>query len=79
MIPEDLQARLSARGITTFDEVELRQALEAHCETYTLIKLADWPARRWKCHYRLLMGEHIYDAQSVAEAYARGLLAIPGA
>ena len=35
---------------------ELRQELEARIPTYTLIKLADWPARRWKCHYRLLMG-----------------------
>jgi len=36
--------------------------------------LADWPARRWKCRYRLMMGEGMYDAQSVAEAYALGLL-----
>jgi len=58
-----------------FDEVSLREALEMRAETYTLIKLAPWPARRWKCRYRLMMGESMYDAQSVAEAYALGLLA----
>src|SRR5438046_9904900 len=39
----------------------------AHVDTYTLIKLAPWPARRWKCRYRLLMGEKMHDAQSAAE------------
>lgn len=76
MIPEALQNQLAQQGITSFDEVALREALEAHCETYTLIKLAQWPARRWKCRYRLLMGDAIYDAQSAAEAYALGLLAV---
>lgn len=76
MIPEALQNQLARQGITSFDEVALRKALEAHCETYTLIKLAKWPARRWKCRYRLLMGDAIYDAQSAAEAYALGLLAV---
>jgi hypothetical protein len=75
MIPEELQLRLARNGITTFDEVALREALEAHVPTYTLIKLAPWPARRWKCHYRLMIGDKIFDAQSVAEAYALGLLA----
>jgi hypothetical protein len=76
MLPEELQPPLLACGINDFGEVALREALEAHAPTYTLIKLADWPARRWKCHYRLMMGDAIYDAQSVAEAYARGLLAV---
>lgn len=76
MIPEDLQARLAQHGFTNFDEVALREALEANIETYTLIKLAPWPARRWKCRYRLLMRDKMYDAQSVAEAYALALLAI---
>ena len=76
MIPEDLQRRLARHGITTIDEVALREALEARIKTYTLIKLAPWPARRWKCQYRLLIGDKIYDAQSPAEAYALGLLAI---
>jgi hypothetical protein len=75
MIPEELQSQLTGYGITSFDETALREALEAHAPTYTLIKLAPWPARRWKCHYRLLIGEKIYDAQSAGEAYALGLLA----
>ncbi len=76
MLPEELQSRLSKHGITTLDETALRQALEAYVETYTLIKLAPWPARRWKCHYRLLLGDKMYDAQSVEEAYALALLAV---
>lgn len=76
MLAEELQAQLREQGISDFGEVTLREALEARAATYTLIKLADWPARRWKCRYRLMMGDSIYDAQSVAEAYARGLLAV---
>jgi hypothetical protein len=75
MIPEEIQTRLAGHGIRALDEVALREALEAHVPTYTLIKLAPWPARRWKCHYRLMIGGKIYDAQSTAEAYALGLLA----
>jgi hypothetical protein len=75
MLPEELQSQLAQHGITTTDEVALREALEAHVSTYTLIKLAPWPARRWKCRYRLLVGEKMYDAQSAIEAYAIGLLA----
>lgn len=75
LLPETLRSQLSLHGITCFDEVALREALETRCETYTLIKLAPWPARRWKCRYRLLMGDAIHDAQSAAEAYAFGLLA----
>ncbi|HEX6482256.1 MAG TPA: hypothetical protein VF043_25710 [Ktedonobacteraceae bacterium] len=75
MIPEELQTRLAGHSISAFDEVALREALERHVSTYTLIKLAPWPARRWKCHYRLMIGDKIYDAQSAAEAYALGLLA----
>jgi hypothetical protein len=76
MLPEPLQTQLTDYGITDFNEVGLRNALEVYAETYTLIKLAAWPARRWKCRYRLLMGDAIHDAQSVEEAYARGLLAV---
>jgi hypothetical protein len=76
MIPEELRSRLAQHGIATFDEVALRDALEGHVETYTLIKLAPWPARRWKCRYRLLIGDKMYDAQSAAEAYALGLLTV---
>ena len=75
MIPETLHIQLAHHGITITDEVALREALEERVETYTLIKLAAWPARRWKCRYRLMMRDNIYDAQSAAEAYALGLLA----
>jgi len=76
MIPEELQHQITQHGITNFDEVALREAREERIETYTLIKLAPWPARRWKCHYRLMMRDRLYDAQSVAEAYAMGLVAV---
>ncbi len=74
-LPEDVQRSLRERSITRFDEVTLRQELEAHVATYTLFKLADWPARRWKCRYRVMMSAGTYDGQSAAEAYARALLA----
>jgi len=45
-MPEHLQHELAQHGITTFDEITLRQTLEQYVETYTLIKLAPWPARR---------------------------------
>ena len=75
MIPETLQQQLAQHGIRASDEVALREALEERVETYTLIKMAPWPARRWKCRYRLMMRDHMYDAQSAAEAYALALLA----
>jgi hypothetical protein len=71
-----LQERLVCQGITNFDEVVLREELEKRVKTYTLIKLGDWPARRWKCRYRLMMGSSMHDAQSVPEAYALALLAL---
>jgi hypothetical protein len=73
MLPELLQAQLTKLGLQDFSEVTLREVLEAHVETYTLIKLAPWASRRWKCRYRLMMGDAMYDAQSAAEAYALGL------
>lgn len=76
MLPEEVQMQLAHYGITDVSEVALREALEQRVETYTLIKLADWPARRWKCRYRLMMGDAIHDAQSVSQAYALGLLAV---
>ena len=75
MISETLRQQLAQYGITAIDEVALREALEERVETYTLIKLAPWSARRWKCRYRLMMRDHMYDAQSATEAYALGLLA----
>lgn len=76
VLSETLQEQLTRHGITRYDEVALRQELEARVPTYTLIKLADWPARRWQCRYRLLMGAAMHDAQSVPEAYALALLSI---
>lgn len=76
MLPESLSTQLAQYGISGDSEIALREALERHTETYTLIKLAPWPARRWKCQYRLLISDAIYDAQSVSEAYALGLLAL---
>ena len=76
MLAIELQERLAHQGITNFDEVRLREELEKRVTTYTLIKLADWPARRWKCRYRLMMGSSMHDAQSVPEAYALALLAV---
>jgi hypothetical protein len=78
MIAEELHKQLAQHGITASGEIALREALEAHAETYTLIKLAPWPSRRWKCRYRLLTGDKMYDAQSPSEAYAIALLAILG-
>jgi len=74
VLPEELRTQLAQHGISDTGEVALREALEQHVETYTLIKLAPWPARRWQCHYRLMMGDTFYDAQSAAEAYALGLV-----
>ena len=75
MIPYELHKALAKYNIKAREEVDLREALEAHVDTFTLIKLAPWPARRWKCKYRLLLGEKMHDAQSAAEAYAMALLA----
>jgi hypothetical protein len=76
MVPEEIRSQLIQYGITEYSEVALRETLEQHTETYTLFKLAPWPARRWKCHYRVMMGAGMYDAQTVAEAYALALLAL---
>jgi hypothetical protein len=75
MLSNELSNRLVACGITASDEIALREILEEHVETYTLFKLAPWPARRWKCHYRLMMRDQMYDGQSVEEVYAQALLA----
>ena len=75
MISDELQIALAKYDIAAREEVALREALETHVDTYTLIKLAPWPARRWKCRYRLLIGEKMHDTQSAEEAYAMALLA----
>lgn len=76
MLTDELRDELAAYGMTDCSEAALREALEKRVETYTLIKLAPWPARRWKCRYRLMMGDVFLDTQSVAEAYARALLSV---
>lgn len=76
MIPNVLQTQLTQKGINDFSEVALREALETRIETYTLIKLAPWASRRWKCRYRLMISDAMYDAQSAAEAYALGLQSV---
>lgn len=75
MLSEELQSRLVGHGVAASDEAALRQALEACLETYTLFRLAPWPARRWKCRYRLMTRDGVYDGQSIEDAYALGLLA----
>jgi hypothetical protein len=75
MLDLELQTRLATHNITTCDETGLREALETVVETYTLFKLAPWPARRWKCHYRLMLRDDLYDGQSIEDVYALALLA----
>lgn len=75
MLSAELRTRLVAHGITVSDETGLRETLEEQVETYTLCKLAPWPARRWKCHYRLMLRDQMYDGQSVEDVYAQALLA----
>lgn len=75
MLNAELQARLAAHGIEASSETALREAMEAHVETYTLSRLGPWPARRWKCLYRLMTREQMYDGQSVEDVYALALLA----
>ncbi|HXR66646.1 MAG TPA: hypothetical protein VN729_12015 [Ktedonobacteraceae bacterium] len=74
MLNEELHNRLMEYGVTASDETTLRETLEMYIETYTLFKLAPWPARRWKCYYRLMMRDQMYDGQSVEEVYALALL-----
>ncbi len=75
-VPETVHAALAERGITTVDEVGLRVELERHLSAYTLYRLTPAAARRWQSKYRLIFGDTYLDCQTVAEAYARALLAI---
>ena len=74
-LPEDVGVALVVRGIEARDEVTLRQALEKHLKGYTLYRLTPAAARRWKCQYRIMFAATYFDCQTVAEAYARALLA----
>ena len=78
-IPDAVCQALAEHGITVVDEVGLRVELERHLSVYTLYRLTPAAARRWKCKYRLMFGDTYLDCQTVAEAYARALLAsMPG-
>jgi len=74
-LPDDIDAALAARGIRARDEVGLRLALEEHLKGYTLYRLTPAAARRWKCRYRIMFDAMYFDCQTVAEAYARALVA----
>lgn len=74
-LPEDIDAALASCGIEVRDEVGLRLALEEHLQGYTLYRLTPAAARRWKCRYRIMFEATYFDCQTVAEAYARALLA----
>jgi hypothetical protein len=74
-LPNDLIQRLQAHGVSALGEVELRRQLEQHAPSYTLLRLNPIAARKWKARYRILLAASYLDCQSVAEAYARALLA----
>lgn len=75
-LPDEVDAALSARAIGARDEVGLRLALEEHLNGYTLYRLTPAAVRRWKCQYRIMFNAAYFDCQTVAEAYARALLAV---
>jgi len=80
-VPGDVMAALATYGVTGVaadDEVALRRLLEAHTPSYTLYRLTPAAARRWKARYRIMLSATYLDCQSVAEAYARALLAALG-
>lgn len=74
-IPDGLIQQLRARGVDTLDEAQLRRLLERHATSYTLFRLPPAAARKWKARYRIMLAADFLDCQSVAEAYARALLA----
>ncbi len=76
-LPADALAALENLGLREIahDEVALRRLLEQHTSGYTLYRLTPAAARRWKCRYRIMLADTYYDSQSVAEAYARALVA----
>ena len=74
-LPDEVEAALTTHGIVARDEVALRLALEECLRSYTLYRLTPAAARRWKCRYRIMFEATYFDCQTVAEAYARALLA----
>lgn len=73
-LPTLLASRLRESGIDQTDEVALRETLESRAPTYTLYRLAPAAARKWNARYRITLGPSYFDAQSVPEAYALGIL-----
>jgi hypothetical protein len=71
----ELAEQLRAHGLTIEDEVGLRRTLEEIAPSWTLIRLNNIAAKRWKARYRLMLGERWYDAATVSNAYALALLA----
>lgn len=74
-LPPDVVSQLAAHSITTLGEVELRHELERRVASFTLVRLTPAAARKWKARYRIMLAANYLDCQSVAEAYARALLA----
>ncbi len=72
----ELAAQLRAHGLDLEDEGGLRRMLEECAPTWTLIRLNNIAAKRWKARYRLMLGERWYDAATVSNAYALALLAL---
>ena len=75
-LPGEVVTALEGHAIAARDEVELRRVLELYLPGYTLYRLTPAAARRWKARYRIMFGADYIDCQTVAEAYARALLAV---
>ncbi len=75
-LPADVLEALAARDIAEMSEIALRRALEAFVPGYNLYRLTPAAQKRWKCRDRLMLDAGFYDGKSVAEVYARALLAV---
>ncbi len=73
MNPEITEALVARR--LPIDEVGLRVALDDIVPGWVLYRLTPAAAKRWKCRYRVMIEAGYYDGETVAEAYARALLA----
>ncbi len=74
-LPPDVVIRLAEAGVTDTGEVALRRELERRATSYTLFRLPPAAARKWKARYRIMLAAEYLDCQTVAEAYARAVLA----
>lgn len=74
-LPDDVATALAEHGVEARDEVGLRRELEQRLPGYTLYRLTPAATRRWKARYRIMFEADYFDSQTVAEAYARALLA----